>query len=127
MKTQTNADSRIEVMIGSLLRTGVLIAAAVVIIGGSMYAVHHCKDPMQVKTFHGEAPSLRSPAGVLAAAFQGNARAIIQLGLLLLVATPVARVVFSAVAFALEGDRLYVGLTLVVLVVLAYSLFGPVF
>jgi uncharacterized membrane protein len=47
-----------------------------------------------------------------------------QLGLLLLIATPIARVMFSAVAFAMERDRMYVGFTLIVLAVLLYSLFG---
>jgi Protein of unknown function (DUF1634) len=41
---------------------------------------------------------------------------------LLLLATPVARVVFSIAAFALERDRMYVGITLVVLAILAYGL-----
>ena len=43
------------------------------------------------------------------------------LGLLLLIATPVARVAFSIVAFALEGDRLYVAITAVVLALLVLS------
>jgi uncharacterized membrane protein len=47
-----------------------------------------------------------------------------QLGLLLLIATPIARVAFSAVAFAIEGDKMYVLFTLIVFGVLLYSLFG---
>ena len=46
------------------------------------------------------------------------------LGALVLLATPVARVAFSVLAFALQRDRLYVGVTLFVLSVLAYSLLG---
>ena len=53
-----------------------------------------------------------------------SARAIIQLGLLLLIATPVARVLFSAIAFALERDSMYVVITLIVLAILLYSLLG---
>ena len=53
-----------------------------------------------------------------------NGRAIIQLGLLLLIATPVARVLFSAIAFAIERDYMYVVITLIVLAILLYSLFG---
>jgi uncharacterized membrane protein len=49
--------------------------------------------------------------------------AIAQLGVLVLLATPVMRVVASVVGFALEGDRLYVGITLVVLTVLLLSIF----
>jgi uncharacterized membrane protein len=49
--------------------------------------------------------------------------AITQLGLLALVATPVARVAASVVGFAIEGDRLYVAITLTVLAILLASLF----
>ena len=56
------------------------------------------------------------------AGFHGQA--IIQFGLLLLIATPVARVAFAAIGFAMERDYLYVVITLIVLVVLLYSLFG---
>jgi uncharacterized membrane protein len=57
-----------------------------------------------------------------AAAFQG--RGIIQLGLLLLIATPVARVALSIFGFAAERDRMYVGFATIVLVILLSSLFG---
>lgn len=53
-----------------------------------------------------------------------RSRGVIQLGLLLLIATPVARVVFSVFAFALQQDRTYVIVTLIVLAVLIYSLAG---
>jgi uncharacterized membrane protein len=51
-----------------------------------------------------------------------HSRGLIQLGLLLLIATPVARVAFSVLAFAEQRDWLYVSITLVVLAVLVYSL-----
>jgi len=50
-----------------------------------------------------------------------NCRAIIQFGLLLLIATPIARVAFSLVGFALERDRSYVVITSIVLAVLIYG------
>jgi uncharacterized membrane protein len=62
--------------------------------------------------------------GIVRSAFAGQARSIMQLGLLLLIATPIARVIFSVFAFAIEGDRMYVIFTLIVLSVLLYSLFG---
>jgi uncharacterized membrane protein len=63
--------------------------------------------------------------GIVGAAWTGRARGIIQLGLLLLIATPVTRVVLSVGMFALQRDRRYVVITLVVLAVLLYSIFGP--
>jgi uncharacterized membrane protein len=50
--------------------------------------------------------------------------ALAQAGLLVLLATPVLRVAASVVAFALERDRLYVGITLAVLAILLLSIFG---
>ena len=49
--------------------------------------------------------------------------AIVQLGLLTLLATPVARVATSVVGFALERDRLYTVITLAVLLILLTSIF----
>jgi uncharacterized membrane protein len=72
--------------------------------------------------FRGEPADLRSAGGILRYAFGLSGRGIIQLGLLVLIATPVARVAFSVFAFLREGDRLYVGVTLVVLALLLYSL-----
>ena len=74
--------------------------------------------------FHGEPIQLRTISGVLqeTLAFQG--RGIIQLGLLLLIATPVARVALSIFGFAAERDRMYVVFATIVLVILLYSLFG---
>jgi uncharacterized membrane protein len=47
-----------------------------------------------------------------------------QLGLVVLIGTPVVRVAASSVAFLAERDRLYAGITLVVLLILLASLFG---
>jgi uncharacterized membrane protein YfcA/uncharacterized membrane protein len=50
-------------------------------------------------------------------------QAIIALGLLLLIATPVVRVAVSIITFAFERDRLYVTITFFVLVILLFSMF----
>jgi uncharacterized membrane protein len=65
---------------------------------------------------------LRSIIAIVHGAFVGNAEAIVQLGLLLLIATPVARVAFTLVAFALQRDRTYVCITTIVLALLLYGL-----
>ncbi len=117
-------DQRIEVIIGGLLRTGVILAATVVVCGGALYLVRHGHEIPNYATFQGEPESLKNPAEIMHGVFAMSARAIIQLGLLLLIATPVARVVFSAAAFAIERDYLYVAITLIVLAILLYSLLG---
>ncbi|HEY7351863.1 MAG TPA: DUF1634 domain-containing protein [Terriglobales bacterium] len=117
-------DERVEVMISNLLRAGVVLAALVVIAGAVPYIGAHPRAHVSYRTFHGEPDALKTVPGVIANAFSGSPRGVIQLGLLLLIATPIARVIFSAVAFAIEGDRMYVAFTLIVLAVLLYSLFG---
>jgi len=115
-------DQKMEIAIGQLLRAGVLLAAAVVFIGGVLY-LNQTRGPRpDYSTFHGVAAALRSPAGVVKQAFTGDSHAIIQLGLLLLIATPVARVLFAVFGFLLEKDWHYVVVSLVVFAVLMYSL-----
>ena len=117
-------DERVEAWIANLLRAGVVIAALVVIAGAIPYLGAHPRAHVAFRTYLGEPDDLKTVHGILKFAFTGHARGVIQLGLLLLIATPIARVAFSAVAFAIEGDRMYVGFTLIVLAVLLYSLFG---
>jgi uncharacterized membrane protein len=116
-------DERVEQIVGILLQVGVLTAALVVATGGAVYVARHRTEPAGHAVFYGEPGDLRSPAGIVKDALAGSGRGIIQLGLLLLIATPVARVIFSVFAFARERDFLYVVLTLIVLAVLLYSLF----
>jgi uncharacterized membrane protein len=120
MRTWT--DERLEYMLGTLLRAGVVLAATVVLIGGGLYLARHGGEVPSYHVFQGEPADLRSVSGILAEASTLRGRGLIQFGLVLLIATPVARVVVSAAIFALERDRRYVGITLLVLGVLVYSL-----
>jgi uncharacterized membrane protein len=115
-------DQRIEVILGALLRTGVILAAAVVLFGGALYLVRHGGEIPNYRTFHSEPESLKKPAEIIHGTLAMKAQATIQLGLLLLIATPVARVIFSAAAFAVERDSMYVVITLIVLAILLYGL-----
>ena len=117
-------DRGIEIMIGNLLRAGVLIAAAVVVVGAVIYLSHYALQPANFSVFRGEAAALRTPPAIVRGAMHLHGKSVIQFGLLLLIATPIARVVFSVIGFADEHDYLYVALTLIVLAVLLYSLIG---
>jgi uncharacterized membrane protein len=119
-------DFRIEIIVGILLRTGVIIAASVVMFGAILYLARHGREFPNYTSFHGEPESLKSPVEIFQGVMHMNARAIIQLGLLLLIATPVARVLFSAIAFAIEHDLMYVVITLIVFAILMLSLFGAI-
>lgn len=117
-------DDRVEQLMGDLLRYGVGLATLVVLIGGGIYLARDGGTRPDYAVFRGEPAALLGPAGIIGEAWTGRGAGIVQLGLLFLIATPVARVVFSVVAFSLQHDWTYVAITLVVLAVLAYSLFG---
>jgi uncharacterized membrane protein len=118
------SDEWVEEVMGNLLRAGVSLAAAVALMGGIFYLIRYHSTLPDYRVFRGEPADLRSVSGILADAIELRSRGLIQLGLLLLVATPVARVVFSVFAFARQHDLTYVVLTLIVLAVLIYSLVG---
>jgi len=119
-------DQKLEVAIGRMLQIGVMLAAAVVLLGGLLY-LHQVTGPRpDYSHFTGVAERFRSPTEIVSYAFHGRARSIIQLGILLLIATPVARVVLAAAGFLIERDRLYFWVSLIVLAVLLYSLLHTV-
>jgi len=118
------SDADLERIIAAVLRAGVGAAAAVVLAGGIHYLARYGAAPVDYHVFRAEPAQLRSLAGIVAAAGSLRSRGIIQIGLLLLILTPIARVVFSAAAFAVQRDRFYVVVTLIVLAVLLYNLSG---
>jgi uncharacterized membrane protein len=115
-------DQKLELAIGELLRIGVTLSAAIVMIGGAWYLLRPNGPRLGYRTFRGAAAALSNPVVIFHGALSGDSRSIIQLGLLVLIATPIARVVFAAVGFVFERDWLYVVVSLMVLVILLYSL-----
>jgi uncharacterized membrane protein len=119
-------DQRMDRAIAEMLRFGVILAASVVLSGGVWYLLRSGLTVPSYRTFHSEPPDLRSVVGVLRGVAALRPRRLIQFGLLLLIANPIARVAFSAVTFALRRDRAYTAITLTVLAVLIGSLTGLV-
>lgn len=114
-------DERIERWVATLLRGGVYLAAGVTVLGGIALLIRDGRSIADYRVFRGEPAGLMSLRGVLAGVGRLESQAIVQLGLILLIATPVARVLVSLVAFALQRDRLYVTITAIVLAVLLFS------
>ncbi|MFN4259067.1 MAG: DUF1634 domain-containing protein [Gemmataceae bacterium] len=117
-------DQQVEQIVGNLLRAGVVLAAIVTLIGGILYVVQYGTIPIEGKYEHFDErrAELDGFGPLLRQAGAGDSRALIMLGVVLLIATPVSRVAFSVVAFGLQRDRAYVVVTLIVLCVLLYSL-----
>ncbi len=119
-------DRHLEIEMGMLLRIGVLLAAAVVLAGGAFYVVQYHAATISFHSFVEESANLRTVGGIVVSAIHLHSLGLIQLGLLLLIATPVARVAFAVVGFHLERDRMYTVVSLIVLAVLVFSLLRAV-
>ncbi len=110
-------DRRMENVIANLLRAGVALAAALVLAGGVWYVASSARGIPDYRHFHPETLGLRR----VLQRWRGRKR-LMEIGLLVLIATPIARVAFALAAFALERDRMYVWFTAAVLAVLIYSI-----
>ncbi len=119
------ADQDIEKLIGYLLRYGVITASLIVFIGGIIYLhqYQHSSIPAY-HTFVGEQAGFTTIRQIMSGVGSFNAKGIIQLGVLVLIATPILRIFFSLIGFILEKDRLYILITFVVLSVMMFSIFG---
>ena len=117
-------DKQMDVAIAVILRAGVILSAVTVLVGAFFYLRHYGYSHPDYRVFMGEPADLCSIPGIVADALAIKSGGIIQLGLLLLIATPIVRVAFAVVAFALQRDRVYVIVTLIVLGVLLFSLLG---
>lgn len=112
---------RFRVLISLVLTVGVLVSASLIAVGfASSFAVGWQGSLAGA----GSTAARPTDFGTMAAGL-GALRpvAIVQLGLVVLVATPVLRVAASVAAFALEGDRLYAAITVAVLAILLTSIF----
>ena len=116
-------DEKLEIIIGNLLRGGVIASAIIVLLAGFVFVVQHHVDTVNYSKFHLERSDLRTIGGILQSAGALRPDALIQLGLLLLIATPIARVALAAIGFYLEGDSTYVVVSLIVLSILLVSIF----
>lgn len=117
-------DVDIESIMGRLLRAGVLLSATVVLAGSVLYLAERGSSLSDHHKFRGEPASLTYPAQIIAESMDLKSDALIQLGLILLILTPVARIVFSIIGFLLERDYLYVGIGLLVLGIIVASYLG---
>ena len=99
-----------------------IVAGTVTAAGGIAALIAGGRATENFRIFRGEPQELRSITEIVMGAIAGHPQAIVQLGIVLLVATPILRVALSLVAFIARRDRVYVLLTAVVLALLTLSL-----
>ena len=118
------SDRDVEQVVGRLLQAGVVLASIVVVLGGTLLLARHGAEATAFSVFRGGSSHLRSVGATIVGAVHGQPSAIVQLGLVLLIATPVARVALTLAAFAAQRDRMYVAMTTLVLTLLLIGLFS---
>ena len=120
--TSSWTDEQFDLMLAYVLRAGVLMSASIIAAGGVVFLSVHGWERPTYHVFRGEPIPLRSIGGILSEVQHVHGRGLVQFGLLLLIATPIGRVVFSVLGFVRQRDWLYVAITLIVLALLSYSL-----
>ncbi|MDR2122128.1 MAG: DUF1634 domain-containing protein [Flavobacteriaceae bacterium] len=113
----------VEFYIGKLLRYGVILASVITVTGGVIYLIQHPDEKPDFRTFTGTPEYLRELSTLLPRIIQFDGLAIIQLGVAVLIATPILRVVLSIIAFTIEKDRMYVVITCIVLAIILSNMF----
>jgi len=117
-------DYDMEQLIGQVLRYGVVISGAIAITGGIWYLFQRGSGIPNYTQFNGEPAGYTSFTGIIKGLSRGSATEIIQLGVLVLISTPILRIVFSLISFVMERDKLYVVLTAIVLSIILFSMFA---
>jgi uncharacterized membrane protein len=115
-------DKDMQLLLGQVLRAGTVISISIVFIGGIFYLYRHGHSIANYKVFNGIPNFVQHPAGILNGILNLKGQAIIQLGIVLLIATPIMRVIFSTIGFVLEKDYIYVAISLLVLSIIFFSM-----
>jgi uncharacterized membrane protein len=125
MKSIPLDQTNLQRLISITLRTGVTVAAGIGIVGGLLYLTTQGGQQVNFHAFGGDRSPYASLVGVAGTLDGGNhaerGLAIVQVGIAVLLLTPILRVALSIVGFAMEKDRMYVLITSVVLVTLMVS------
>jgi uncharacterized membrane protein len=117
-------DKDIQVLIGNLLRTGVYISMGIVILGGAIYLSEHAGEKIDYVVFDFNKVTLKTVEAIFSEVLTFKGAAVVQFGLLMLIFTPIARVLMAVISFFLEKDYLYVAIGLLVLAIIMASLSG---
>ena len=116
-----------NLVIGRVLRYGVMVSAAVILVGTlGLVASSGSADTSNYLVYNaGSVPHDGVAVGawsIIGGLASFSPTSWVELGVILLIATPVARVLISVLLFVAEKDRLYVLITVVVLSLLLFSM-----
>jgi len=124
-KVEQNIDDKdIQVILGTLLRAGVILSMSIVLIGGVIFLIHNKGVITDYKVFKPELAKFSSIAAIFKGVLTFQGDAIVQFGILMLIFTPIARIVFAIFSFLIERDYLYVLIGFIILAIITISLNG---
>lgn len=123
-QTKNISDKDIQSLVGNLLRAGVYISMGIVILGGIIFLYEHGNEKIDYAIFSFDKVSLKTVGAIFANVLTFRGVAVVQFGLLMLIFTPIARVLMAVISFFLEKDYLYVLIGLIVLAIIMASLSG---
>jgi len=115
-------DTDMQLLLGRVLRAGTIISVSIVFIGGIIYLYRHGQSVADYSVWNGVPVFIQHAGSLVNGAFDFRGQAIIQIGIILLVATPIMRVIFSTIGFVLEKDYIYTGISILVLLIILASM-----
>jgi uncharacterized membrane protein len=115
-------DRDMQVLLGHVLRAGTIISVSIVFIGGIFFIYRHGQSITDYHKFNGIPNFVQTASGIFHGIWALKGQAMIQLGIALLIATPIIRIIFSAIGFVLEKDYMYLGISLLVLGIIFFSM-----
>ena len=113
-------DKDLQSFIGNLLRIGVVISMTILVVGLILYLFQSGKNVIHYETFNAKNTFHFAP--FWASLKSGDSQAIMELGVMALISTPIARVLFTMIGFWMEKDRMYTIIAMIVLLIIAFSL-----
>ncbi len=119
-------DKDIQLILGTLLRAGVIISMGIVLVGGVIFLIHNKGVITDYKVFKPELAKFSSISAIFKGVLTLQGDAVVQFGILMLIFTPIARIVFAIFSFLVERDYLYVLIGFIILAIITISLNGGV-
>ncbi len=120
-------DEQIQSNLAKVMVAGTMISATIIFAGLCWYLLANQGLKAADHIFSGEPKYFENPVSMIQRAFEvhavGHRRSVIMIGVILLLISPAIRVAFAMCGFALQKDRLYTLISLIVLVVLLFSFF----
>ncbi|KIA94277.1 hypothetical protein OC25_10130 [Pedobacter kyungheensis] len=117
-------DKDIQLILGTLLRAGVIISMGIVLVGGVIFLIHNKGVITDYKVFKPELAKFSSISAIFKGVLTLQGDAVVQFGILMLIFTPIARIVFAIFSFLVERDYLYVLIGFIILAIITISLNG---